>query len=235
MASAAVMQPYFIPYLGYFQLMQACDVFMFYDDAQYVKRSWMNRNRLFVGSAVDYYTIPIQAHSHTALINEIALTDEHDMHVKGLMKKFDRTYSKAQYFEETRDILDAVLKADSASFSGYVVAGLEILANRLKISFLSRLASESEIDSGLRGQEKLLSLVESVGAETYLNLPGGRTLYQSSDFTSRGLKLRFIDPHLPDRYESSTSSLSRLSIIDTLAHYGVEQTTTLVSHYEICE
>jgi hypothetical protein len=235
MKSVAVMQPYFIPYLGYFQLMHACDVFIFLDDAQYVKQSWINRNRLFVGERVDYYTIPVKSHRSIARINEIILTDNHALHVNGLLRKFDRTYRKTPFFEETRDILEGVLKVDDATFSGYVGGGLGYLANKLEVTAYSKLASESSIDKGLKGQQKVLSLVESAGGDTYINLPGGRTLYKSSDFDSRGLKLRFINPHLPDRYESASSSLSRLSIIDTLAHYGVEKTITLVSDYGISQ
>ena len=229
MTSIGVMQPYFIPYLGYFQLIQKSDTFVIHDDAQYVKQSWINRNQLFIGQAVGYYTIPVSSHSHDSKINTLNLSNQHKKHVQSMFSRFENSYRTAPFFEEAKTIFAEVLEIESTNFVEYIVRGLSVVATALNLDFKPIMSSSLEIEPSLRGQEKVIAIAKELKADSYINLPGGRSLYSPREFSNKDLQLFFIEPNLPDFDLGNKSRIPRMSIIDRIAYCGLDEICRTVS------
>lgn len=179
----AIMQPYFFPYAGYFQLMANVDIFVFLNDVQYVRQSWMNRNKL---KTQKYFTVPVQKSSQKTLLNNMKI--QHGWvadHLKIFMHYFGKKIKNSHLYEnyiayENYDFLCA-LNIDS----------LKYVASKLNIKVEFRLSSDFASD--LSGQEKILHICQKLQGKEYYNLPNGIDLYNQNLFKEKGLKLKFID------------------------------------------
>jgi len=179
----AIMQPYFFPYAGYFQLMANVDIFVFLNDVQYVRQSWMNRNKL---KTQKYFTVPVQKSSQKTLFNKIKI--QHGWvadHLKIFMHHFGKKIKNSHLYEnysayENYDFLCA-LNIDSIKY----------VASKLNIKVEFRLSSD--FSSDLSGQEKILHICQKLQGKEYYNLPNGIDLYNQNLFREKGLKLKFID------------------------------------------
>jgi|688.fasta_scaffold42161_7 hypothetical protein len=183
----AIMQPYYFPYYGYFKLMKEVDLFVLYDDVQYIRRGWVNRNRLLSNQGIPrYITIPVKKNHRNCPINrmEISGWDWHRNHIRA-MKSY-KGASKHRMVEEISSI------QPTESLVYLLEQTLLIAASFLGIEV--NFSKSSQIGSKGVGQSRILDICESLGAREYWNLPGGRSLYDEEDFKKRGIDLNFIDP-----------------------------------------
>lgn len=176
----AVMQPYFFPYIGYFDLIRKVDVFVFLTTAQYT-RGWINRNRIRSG----YFTIPLKKHPQKTTIADVCIA-ETDW-VTEHLNKFVATYGNIQqhpvfkYYSSLKSDYLAPLVCESIQFvSRYLGIGTEFVDSSL-------------FPTDLTGQDRILHICTALGATTYLNLPGGIGLYDAAVFASRRIDLQFIE------------------------------------------
>ena len=183
----AIMQPYYFPYSGYFKLMKEVDLFVLYDDVQYIRRGWVNRNRLLSNQGIPrYITIPVKKHQRSCPINQIEVSgwDWHRNHIRAMTSY--KGASKHGIVEEIASIqptesLVSLLERTLLIASSFM--GIEV--NFLK---------SSQIKAEGTGQSRILAICENLGACEYWNLPGGRSLYDKEEFKRRGVDLNFIDP-----------------------------------------
>ena len=217
------MQPYFVPYIGYFQLLHLCDTFVIHDDVQYVKQSWINRNRMLVGTTPGYYTIPVASHAATARICDVDLAPGYERTSRSLLARFETTYARAPYFGEARDLLREVLWSSASDLLSYLTSGLSLLASALGVGRPWQLASELPFEKSLTGQERVIAVARAVRCRTYINPPGGRGLYDPEVFRRAGMELRFLRPYIPDLRAASAASEAPFSVIDTIAMAGLNQ------------
>jgi len=185
------MQPYFVPYGGYFRLMEAADRFLLYDCVQFPRRGWVHRNRLTDRTGeLSWLTLPLQKAPQEARIDELLFARER-------LGDFAKDWTRFPALSAGQ--LDAhPLRAELLDFSGSPVDYIERLLRRccelLGISCEWVRSSTLPVDRSLRGQERILALAESQGAEVYINAPGGRDLYTAEPFEARGIDLRFLSP-----------------------------------------
>ncbi len=229
----AIMQPYFFPYIGYFQLIKAADCFVFYDDVSFINRGWINRNRVLVNNSPNFITIPLIGASQNRLINEIQIVNENKWQKK-ILKTLSLNYTKAPYLDHVMQLVEKVItRSDKnlAEFSANSVVEVSKYLNLTTTFYFS-----SELDFGKKATERADRLVEIVNgfkSKIYINSEGGKELYNKAFFESNGIELKFIKPHLAEYRQNSDEFIPGLSIIDVLMHNSKNEILSMLDQYEL--
>lgn len=190
MTTIAVMQPYFIPYLGYFRLFQAADIFVALDCVQFPRRGFVHRNRLSDAQGrLRYLTLPVAKAPRDTRIDELRFRDTAKTDLLAQMRKFP-----ALRGEWADNELSAWLTNLDRPVADYLIAGLRLFARRLGVERPTYRSSELGLPPELRGQDRILAIVQAFGASSYVNAPGGRDLYDPEIFRRRGIRLGFLTP-----------------------------------------
>ena len=205
-----IMQPYFLPYLGYFQLMNAVDTFVYYDDVNDIKGGWINRNYISLNHQDHLFTLELKGASSFKKINEIEIGKNRDK----LYKTFTQAYSKAPYYKEVDWLLYNIFHSLHDNLFDYIIYTHNLIFNYLGLDINYLISSEIEKDCSLKGQDKVIHICKRLNASTYLNAIGGQKLYSKEDFKANGIDLQFI---------KSADDLPKRSIIDVLMNYSKEQ------------
>lgn len=210
----AIMQPYFLPYIGYFQLMAAVDMFVIYDRIKYTKKGWINRNRMLLNGRDELFTLPLSKASDSCDIIERELA--HDFDADTLLRQWHGAYAKAPYFDAIYPLLERIMQQPERNLFHFIHASLIEVARYLGITTDIRIASEVPIDHALRGQEKVIAMCQALKAETYINAIGGTELYDREHFAARGITLNFIRAKPITYPQFGNECVPWLSILDVL-------------------
>lgn len=212
----AIMQPYFLPYIGYFQLMAAVDKFVLLDDVNFINRGWINRNRIAVNGEPHWLTLPLLQASQNRLINEIEIVDDEKWRRK-TMRMVEMSYAAAPFASEILPLLAKLLAQARGSLSAFLFSSLRQLTDHIGIDVKIEPTSAIYPKEGRTGQDRILDICLREGATTYLNPPGGRELYEVDVFAARGIELLFIDPNLAAlSLRHGSQETPSLSILDLL-------------------
>ncbi|MEF8752471.1 MAG: WbqC family protein [Accumulibacter sp.] len=226
------MQPYFLPYIGYFQLMSAVNVFVIYDEIKYTKKGWINRNRFLRNGADEVFTLPLKKGSDSLQIVERHLAEEFDG--RKLLAQFSGAYRHAPCFDSTFDVLQTIVLHPERNLFGYLHHSLSVLAAQLDIGAEIRASSSIDFDSQLKAQEKVLAICEACGASEYINSIGGTELYSREAFAARGIELRFLRPHPLEYAQSGKPFVPCLSIVDVLMFNPASRVaSSMLSAYDL--
>jgi hypothetical protein len=209
-----IMQPYFLPYFGYFQLMAAVDIFVVYDNIKFTKKGWINRNRLLLNGQDSIFSLPIKKDSDSLDIVQRVLSTEYNR--KKLLAQFNGAYHKAPYFDATFQLLERVVDFSSENLFEYIKNSLIELCRHLEINTEIRISSSIPIDHSLKSQNKVLAICEAMNANIYINAYGGTELYDKKDFRKNGIDLRFIKSEPFEYDQFNNPFVPFLSIIDVL-------------------
>lgn len=209
-----IMQPYFLPYIGYYQLIHAVDVFVVYDNIKYTKKGWINRNRFLLNGAYSGFSLPIKAGSDSLLICERQISD--DFNPKRLLDQFRGAYFGAPYSKPTLELLEKILLNEEKNLFNFLYSTISEVCMYLSIKTTLRKSSDIQINHQLKGRHKVIAICQNLGAHTYINSPGGRALYDGSDFLLEGIELRFLEPRMIRYSQFGDEFLPWLSIIDIL-------------------
>lgn len=229
-----VMQPYFFPYIGYFQLLRSTDVFVFYDDVQYVKGSWMNRNRILQSGAPAWFSLPVQHDSHTKRINERRF-DRSNKSTSSLINKLHAAYRRAPRFDSTFAGVSELLHAPEEVVAAFNENAVVQTARSLGIdcSFMS--SSDLQIDKEKGPEEKVLDICELLGATTYINAIGGLELYHGAAFAARGIELKFLKTRALEYEQFGDGFVPSLSIIDVMMFNSVAEISSLLDMFDLVD
>jgi hypothetical protein len=190
----AIIQPYFLPYIGYFELLASADVVIWLDDVQFPRRSWVNRNRFRVvgdGSRWAYLTIPVRHADRRATIASMSPCFPQSWQTR-LEKWFSLVYGESALFHPLAKSLFTLPDQSDAKLSTLLIGLLTACMKQLHIPRETVLSSEIEIPARLGREERIISLTQAVRGTTYLNLSGGKSLYDACRFRSAGLDLEFL-------------------------------------------
>lgn len=186
--SIAVMQPYFLPYIGYFQMVNAVDTFVFYDNVTYIKNGWINRNRIKNGSI---FTIPLKDQSSNKLIQDTEVLWD-SRQIKKFLKTIQQTYSKSPYFNKVFDIIEDLLQNQPITISELAINSVIKFSKYLDINTEFKIASKENYK---KSSDKITNLINICSQEqiyNYINPIGGQSLYNKEIFLSYGINLNFI-------------------------------------------
>jgi len=227
----AIMQPYFLPYIGYWQLMRAVDVFVVYDNIQYTKKGWINRNRMLLNGSDAMFSLPLKADADGLDVCDRSLAPSFDR--SKLLRQFEGAYRRAPYFEETFPLLQRIVRGEADNLSEYLRGSIEAMHDHLGLSTELRISSHVAIDHGLKGQDKVLALCSALGAETYVNPIGGTELYDKAVFAAHGVELQFIRSQPFEYPQFGAPFVPWLSIADVLMFNPLSTVRERVGgHYE---
>lgn len=190
----AIMQPYFLPYIGYFQLMSAVDKFVLLDDVNFITRGWINRNRIAVNGEPYWLTLPLAKASQNRLINEIELADDPSWKRKTL-RTVELSYHRAPHSREVLPLFSDIVNEAKGSLSVFLFRQLQRMADYVGIKVQIIATSTVYPKEGQAGQERIIDICRREGATSYANLPGGRELYDPASFAAAGIELLFLDPN----------------------------------------
>jgi hypothetical protein len=208
----AIMQPYFLPYIGYFQLINAVDVFVFLDDVNFIKSGWINRNRILNHGLPHIFTLDLVKPSQNKLINETIRKDN----TEKLIKTIQFCYGKAPGFLKVFPLLQKILRSQKLNLAKFASNSIEetcaFIGLKKKILFSSKI----EKDSSLRAQNKIIEICKLLGANQYINFSSGRYLYSYDFFKNNNIQLSFIKTDSIIYKQFSNEFIPDLSIIDIL-------------------
>lgn len=214
MKRVAIMQPYFFPYIGYFQLIAAVDQFVVYDNIKYTKKGWINRNRFLLNGQDMMFSVPLKKDSDSLDVCERELAANFDR--EHLLNQLIGAYRRAPYFDQTFSLVELIVRYEERNLFRYLHHSIVQTCKHLGITTDIKISSEININHGLRAQDKVLALCEALCATTYLNAIGGVELYSREAFQAKGVELKFIKSS-PFEYEQfSEPFVPWLSIIDVL-------------------
>jgi hypothetical protein len=212
----AIMQPYFFPYIGYFQLINSVDKFIIYDNIQYTKKGWINRNKILVNSSDKIITLPIKKDSDYLDIKERVLANIWEQEKIEMLKLIENSYIKSPNFKTIFPIITSCLESPNNNLIDFILDSLHLLLSYLRINTEIIKSSDVNIDHTLKSQDKIIAICEKLNATTYINANGGQKLYNIDDFNNKGIKLKFIKS-LPIKYKQFKNEfIPWLSIIDVL-------------------
>ena len=222
------MQPYLFPYLGYFQLIQAVDAFVVYDNVNYIRKGWINRNFILANGKSQLVTLPLSGASRNKLINQIQIRE----HSK-LLKTIRYNYRKAPNFAYVYPLVEAILTTPERNLSLFLESQLRQICSLLELSPLWYVSSHLKENQKFRGQAKIVSICKELGATHYINLPGGRGYYETETFVSSGLRLSFLEPRNVIYKQFGKSFIPNLSIIDILMFNKISECQKLLKEYDL--
>lgn len=228
----AIMQPYFFPYIGYFQLIAAVDLFIVYDNIKYTKKGWINRNRMLQNGKDVIFSLPLKNDSDALDVcqRELAADFKRDK----LLNQFREAYRRAPYFSPTFALIEEVLRCEDRNLFGFLHHSIVKTCAHLGITTEIKKSSDIAIDHALTNQDKVLALCEASAARTYINAIGGRQLYASEAFRDRGIDLHFIQSR-PFQYpQFGDAFVPWLSIIDVMMfNPPATVQSCIATHYEM--
>lgn len=231
--SIAIMQPYFFPYIGYFQLISEADSFVLFDDVNFIKRGWVNRNRILVNSQESFLTIPCKSASQNKRINEI----EHSLTpalINKILKKITFSYSKAPFFEPVLRIIQSVLQTESNKLLDVCINSLKECTSYLEINTPLRKSSDFSPGNYQNPSDRLIDITLKDDGNHYLNPIGGVQLYEKEYFSQRNVTLRFIKPELIRYTQFKNVFVPNLSIIDVMMFNSADEIKkNIINRYEI--
>lgn len=227
-----IMQPYFFPYIGYWQLLNMVDEYVVYDDVNYIKRGWINRNNILLNGAAKMINLHIRDASQNRLIKDTQVSQTKD-DTRKLLATIKQAYHGAPYFGQVYRMLEESLQCESICLSDYLAYQLRAVCDYLGIHTKLLLSSNIKKDNSLKGEEKIIAICRSRKAGCYVNAIGGMQLYKQENFEKAGLKLQFLKTDDIAYRQYTDDFVSNLSIIDVMMFNSVEQITGLLQKYTL--
>jgi hypothetical protein len=228
----AINQPYWFPYIGYFQLISAAQRFVVYDDVAYIKGGWINRNRILIDGEPRYLTVPTQGASSFKPIREVGVDDKRAWQSK-MLKTLEQAYAKAPQFETVFPLVAACVQTEEPNIGRMALRSIRAVADYLDITTSLVETSSLYGNSELAGPARVIDVCVREGATEYVNASGGMALYDRAVFADHGIKLRFVKPR-PIVYRQFGETFTPwLSIIDVLMFNSRSQAQALLREFDL--
>jgi len=210
----AIMQPYFFPYLGYYQLIASVDLFIVYDNIKYTKKGWINRNRVLLNGTDVMLSLPLKNAPDCSDIRDRELAA--DFNRDKLVNQISGAYRRAPYFRHVFPMIEQILQQDESNLFRFLYQSIVGICEEMGVKTKIRISSDIAIDHNLKNQDKVLALCKAVGTDIYVNAIGGIELYSKEDFQKRGIELRFIRSKPFTYPQFDNEFVPWLSIVDVL-------------------
>lgn len=225
----AIMQPYFLPYIGYFQLINSVDTFVIYDDVNYIKQGWINRNRILLNNIGYVFTLQLNGSSSFRKINEITVGSNKNK----ILKTFKLAYNHAPYFHTIFPIIEEILLNEEQNLAKFVTFSVKKISQILDINATYILSSDVKKNNELKGQEKVIEICKKLSADTYINAIGGQELYSKTEFQNEDMTLKFIKTNSIVYKQYEHEFVPNLSILDVLMFNSKHRVIEMLNNYSL--
>ena len=226
----AIMQPYLFPYIGYFQLINAVDKFVIYDNIEFTKKGWINRNRILVNGKDDYFTLPLKKDSDFLQVNQRVLSENISKDTTAIINKLSELYRKAPQYKTVFPILENVFKNKEQNLFEFILFSLKAVNDYIEIPTEIVVSSTIDIDHNLKSEAKVIAICKELHATQYINAIGGTDLYSKAAFEAHNLQLNFIKSDPVEYRQFDNDFLPWLSIIDVMMFNSKEEIKTFLSN-----
>ncbi len=227
-----IMQPYFFPYIGYFQLINIVDKFILYDNVAYIKNGWINRNKILIRKKANYITIPVHYASTNYYIHETQIVN-----FKLFKKKFIKTiilnYKKAPEFNPVLNLIETIFSSKFDYINDLNLTIIKQINKFLNINTKIILSSTININHTLKGEEKIIAICQKIKANEYINSIGGVDLYSKKNFSSQNIHLKFLKTKNIEYKQFNEKFIPNLSIIDVMMFNNPQQIDKFLNNYKI--
>lgn len=232
MIKVGIMQPYFFPYIGYWQLLNAVDKYVVYDDVNFIKGGWINRNRILNNGKIQYINIQMKGASAYKHINEIECAENTVFTLKNI-KMLENIYGKAPYFSEAFPIILDILQNEETNLAKYLIFSINKICTYLSIDTHILISSEIEKDEKLRGKDKVIDICKRLNATDYYNPIGGISLYSYQEFKENGINLHFLKTREIKYSQGTNEFAENLSIIDVMMYNSKEDIKKMLLEFDL--
>lgn len=227
------MQPYIFPYIGYFQLINSVETFVFYDDVNFIKRGWINRNKILINEEESLITFPCLKASQNKEIREVEI-DLSDKQYKKILKTISLAYQNAPNFKNIFPIVQDCIESDSKTISELAIYSIQQVCNYINITTNFEISSlKYPTTKSLGKADRLIEIVKLENATKYINAIGGREIYTKEFFKTKNVDLQFLNPLKSEYKQFGNKFIPNLSIIDVLMFNSVKNVRKMIGNYEL--
>jgi len=230
--TVAIMQPYLFPYIGYFQLMNAVDEFVIYDNIKFTKKGWINRNRILVNGIDAYITLPLKNDSDFLDVRDRHLADSWLADRKKMLNRITESYKKSPFFESAFPVIEQAILFKESNLFKFIFHSLELVKEYLNIETKLIISSAISIDHRLKAEEKVIAICKDRRATKYINPIGGLNLYSSRNFEKENITLEFLKPDDIIYPQFKDDFIPNLSIIDLMMFNSKEDIKDILDLYK---
>jgi hypothetical protein len=226
----AIMQPYFFPYIGYFQMINVVDKFIFYDDVNFIKNGWINRNKILINATPNYLTVQLKGASPNKLIKDIEFTDNRTK----LKRTIEMSYKKAPLFNNAWPVIEEILNCKTNLISDLAIKSIVKICEYININTIFELSSNCYVETkNLEKTVRLIQICKLNNALNYINPIGGIGLYNRIDFNRHNIQLEFIETQSIEYKQFNHQFVPSLSIIDVIMFNPVEKIQDMLNQYRL--
>jgi hypothetical protein len=229
----AIMQPYFFPYIGYFQLINAVDEFIVYDNIEYTKKGWISRNRILVNGVDTYISLPLKKDSDFLHVKDRFLAETWDIERKKILNRIAESYRRAPFFNETYRVLEHCIMYEEQNLFKFILNSVQTMVHYLNIKTKFKVSSTLSIDHNLKSEDKVLAICEEEQAGVYINPIGGASLYDKDRFRLHNIELQFQKSNYINYKQLGNEFIPWLSIIDVLMCNSKKEVLDFLNEFEL--
>lgn len=223
------MQPYFFPYIGYFQLIQAVDIFVIADDLNYIKNGFINKNFILRNNECFRISLQLKGASQNKLINEIEVGEN----ANKLLNTIRENYRRAPYFDDVFPLLESLLSSKEKNLARYLGNSLINISKCLGLETTVLYSSEIDKDNDLRFDKRIIDICQRLNQDNYINVIGGQSLYDKDVFLKEGIQLSFLKKKDIEYKQFDNQFVHYLSIVDVLMFNSKDGINNLLAQYEL--
>ncbi len=224
-----IMQPYFLPYIGYWQLINAVDKYVIYDDVQFIKGGWINRNNILINGQKQLFNLLLSSASPNKLINEITVQDNQTK----LIRTIELNYKKAPMFQQVFPLFLHIMEHSDKNLAKFIGNSIVEISKYLSIQTEFIYSSTLDKDNNLRAQDKVLDICIMLNANKYINAIGGADLYSKDDFNKVGIELSFLETKIEPYKQFKNEFVPYLSLLDVMMFNDVDQIQEMLDKYTL--
>jgi hypothetical protein len=229
----AIMQPYLFPYIGYFQLMNTVDEFVVYDNIEFTKKGWINRNRILVNRKDSFITLPIKNDSDYLDVRARHLADSWNSEKTKMLNRIKESYRKASQFDSVYPMIEKCVSFEDSNLFNYILNSLMEIKKYLDIKTPFIISSTIPIDHTLKAEKKVMAICKARNADIYVNPIGGIQLYNKDEFQNEGIALHFLKTNDFEYKQFQHAFVPWLSIIDVMMFNPKEELTEYLKLFNL--
>ncbi len=224
----AIMQPYFLPYISYFQLIEAVDKFVIYDDVQFIKGGWINRNYILLNEK-RYLINLLLSGAGLKTINNIKVQTNQ----RKLIKTIEFVYKKAPMFDDVFPLFLNIMEYEEKNLEKFLGNSIIQICEYLHVNTELLLSSDINKNNTLKGQDKVIHICKLLETNSYINTITGENLYSKADFEKQNIKLKFLKSNTKDYTQFKNEFIPNLSILDVMMFNSIGEIRKMLDSYEL--
>ena len=229
----AIMQPYLFPYIGYWQLINAVDTFVVYDNIQFSKSGWFHRNNILLNGNKTLFSIPLKKDSDYLDVRDRFVSDQAQKQINKILAQIENSYRKAPYFNDIFPLIKNIFLYDEKNMFKYIYNSIIQICEYLDMETEIVISSTIDIDDNLKSQEKVITLNKALDSTQYINPIGGIELYEINAFQKENIQLNFLESEVPEYKQFNDEFTPYLSVIDILMFNSKEDVKSMLKKYKL--